>query len=52
MRYYVDADHFIVRLGYRGFLSAIWMLWKMNRNARALQINTKAEIILPLRWLR
>ena len=46
------ADHFIVRLSYRGFLSAVWMVWKMNRNSRQLGITSKAEIILPLRWLK
>ena len=42
----------IVPLGYRGFLSLIWMLCRMNRNAKQLDIHTKAEIILPVRWLR
>lgn len=49
---YVNTGLFIKRLGYRGFLSAVWMLWKMNRNAKALRINTKCEIVLPIRWLR
>lgn len=52
MRYYVNPETYIVRLGYRGFLSAIWMMWKMNRNARALAMTTKAEIIFPLPWLK
>lgn len=42
----------VIRLGYRGFLSAVVMLWRMNRNARQLDIKTKAEFILPVRWFR
>ena len=49
-RYY--GRYGIERVGYRGFLSAVWMLWKMNRNAKEMRLNTKAEIILPLRWFR
>lgn len=43
---------FIKRLGYYGFLSAVWMLWKMNRNARQLDIKSKCEITLPMPWLK
>lgn len=43
---------YIVRLGYRGFLSAVWMLWKMNSNAKQLGIKSRCEIMLPIRWLR
>lgn len=42
----------IQRIGYSGFLSAVWMLWKMNKSARTNQIHMKAEIIVPLKWLR
>lgn len=42
----------IRRFGYSGFLSAVWMLWKMNRNANRMRIHTKAEILLPIRWFR
>jgi len=42
----------IVRLGYSGFLSAVWMLWRMNRNAKQLRIISKCELILPLRWFK
>lgn len=52
IRYRPKPDRSIVRLGYSGFLSAVWMMWKMNRASRAFDIKTKAEIIFPLRWLR
>lgn len=42
----------IIRLGYSGFFSAVVMLWRMNRNAKATGIKTKAEFILPLRWFK
>ena len=42
----------VKRLGYRGFLSAVWILWKMNRNAKKLRITTECRIRLPIRWLR
>ena len=49
---HLNAERYIVRLGYRGFLSAVWMLWKMNRNGKQLGIVTKAEFILPVPWLK
>jgi hypothetical protein len=51
----LNTDHgpvWLKRLGYSGFLSAVWMLWKMNRNAKQLRITTKAEIILPVPGLK
>lgn len=39
-------------VGYRGFLSLVWMLWQQNRKARGLQLRTKFEIELPVRWTR
>jgi hypothetical protein len=48
----LDPNRHIKRRGYSGFLSMIWMLWRMNRNAKKLDIKTKAEIILPVRWFR
>lgn len=42
----------IVRLNYRGFLSAVWMLWKMNRSSRSVGVKTEARIVLPLPWLK
>jgi hypothetical protein len=45
-------DRFIKRLSYRGFLSAVWMLWKMNRAAKSNGIRTRCQIDLPIRWLR
>lgn len=41
----------IQRMGYSGFLSAVIMLWRMNRNAKQLGLVTKAEFTLPVRWL-
>lgn len=46
------ADGFIKPLGYSGFLSAVWMLWRMNRNAKQTAVVMKAEIIVPLRWFK
>lgn len=43
---------YIKRVGYRGFLSLVWMLWRMNRSAKLFGIKTKAEITLPVRWLK
>lgn len=42
----------IKRVGYYGFLSMIWTLWRMNRQAKTLNIKCKAEITFPIRWLR
>lgn len=39
-------------MGYRGFISAVWMLWRMNRASRAAGVTTEARIRLPIRWLR
>lgn len=39
-------------VGYRGFLSLIWMLFQQNRKARRLNLRTKSEIELPVRWTR
>lgn len=38
-------------LEYRGFISAVWLLWKMNRNAKQLRIKTRAVFTLPVPWL-
>ncbi len=51
MNFYPNTA-FIKRIGYRGFLSAVWMLWKLNRNARQLRIETIYEIRLPVPWLK
>lgn len=40
------------RIGCYGFLSAIVMLWRLNRNAKELGIKSKIELTLPLRWFR
>lgn len=40
------------RHGYRGFLSLVWMLWKMNHKLRQLDMTSKVEITLPMPWLR
>lgn len=40
------------RVGYRGFLSAVWMLFKMNRNARQLGIRSRCEFITGMPWLK
>lgn len=42
----------IIRLGYRGFLSAVVMLWRMNRNCRKLGIKTRAEFIVGFPWFK
>lgn len=42
----------MIRSGYRGFLSAVLMLWRMNRNARKLNIKTKAEFIIGFPWFK
>lgn len=49
---YPNTDDSIKRLGYRGFLSAVLMLWRMNRSARILGVSLRCEIVLPVRWLR
>ena len=49
---YPDTSGYIKRIGYRGFFSMIWTLWKMNRGAKKANIKCKAEITFPLRWIR
>jgi len=39
-------------VGYHGFLSLIWMLFQQNRKARRLNLQTKIDIQLPMRWTR
>lgn len=47
------AQHVLIeRWGYKGFLSMIWMLWKMNRQAKLLKVNTEVVVAIPVRWLR
>jgi len=40
------------RVGFHGFLSLIWALFKFNRSARKSGISSNIEITLPLRWWR
>lgn len=42
----------IVRVGYRGFLSAVVALWKMNRGAKRENLRARFVVEVPLRWLR
>lgn len=49
---YPDPSRYLKRVGYHGFVSMIWTLWKMNRQAKKLGIQCKAEILFPIRWLR
>lgn len=36
------------RVGYKGFLSLVVMLWKLNRAARKYGIKAKYEIVFPI----
>jgi hypothetical protein len=47
-----ETSGFIKRVGYRGFLSMIWTLWRMNRSAKKMRIQCKAEIMFPVHWLK
>lgn len=47
-----SSPPWIKRLGYYGFLSAVFMLFRMNRNARKTGVTMKCEIIVGLPWLK
>jgi len=46
------CDWQVSRIGYHGFMSLIWVLFKFNRAARKSGIESNIEITLPLRWWR
>ena len=37
------------RLGYKSFIGLIWALWKINRNNKRLNVETRVEIVLPVK---
>lgn len=40
-------------LGYSGFLSLVWLLFKANRSHKRLGVKTALTITLPIeRWLK
>ena len=52
MNWFPSASVDIKRVGYHGFLSMIWMLWKTNRQSRILGTKCKMEVIFPVRWFK
>ena len=48
---WIPNDGGVKRLGYSGFLSAVWMLWRINRNAKQNRVMSIVEIRVPIRWL-
>lgn len=40
---------FYKRVGYTGFLSFVWFIWKQNRLCKKLQSKKKYEITLPFK---
>ena len=50
-REWLPLNRNIERVGYSGFISAVWMLWRMNRAARQVDCKVKFEVIVPMRWL-
>ena len=40
------------RVGFHGFMSFIWVLFKLNRAAKSNGVSSSIEITLPLRWWR
>ena len=35
------------RVGYSGFLSLVWLLWKAHREAKRLRMQVRLDITLP-----
>lgn len=48
--WHLAPDRFIRRVGFSGFFSLVWAMFRMNRNAKKLGLQTKMEIKLPVRW--
>lgn len=42
----------VIRVGYRGFFSAVVALWRMNRGAHRSGTRARFVVEVPLKWLR
>ena len=49
---FVEPKDRVKRIGYKGFLSIIWVLWKMNKQCRKKNFKAKYEFILPVKWFK